>query len=91
MTLPLEPPFLWGIFGVDMNVWLDALPASPVIVVQVMTVTVMGLIYVERKFVGRLQMRLGPMRTGPLRHAAVRSPTRIKLLTKEDLQAGFDS
>ena len=56
--------FGWGIFGVDMNVWLDAFLRLQLIVL-VMTVTVMGMIYLERKFVGRIQMRLGPMRTGP--------------------------
>lgn len=80
----MSPPLLWGIFGVDMNVWLDAV-VRLLIVVQVMTVTVMGLIYVERKFVGRLQMRLGPMRTGP--YGTLQSVAdAIKLLTKEDLR-----
>jgi NADH-quinone oxidoreductase subunit H len=74
----------WGIFGVDMNVWLDAL-LRLVIVVTVMTVTVMALIYIERKFVGRIQMRLGPMRTGP--YGTLQSiADALKLLTKEDLR-----
>ena len=50
-----------------------------------MTVTVMALIYLERKFVGRIQMRLGPMRTGP--YGTLQSiADAMKLLTKEDLR-----
>ncbi len=75
---------LWGIFGVDMNVWLDAFLRLQ-LVVAVMTVTVMALIYIERKFVGRIQMRLGPMRTGP--YGTLQSiADALKLLTKEDLR-----
>ena len=74
----------WGLFGVDMNVWLDAFLRLQLVVV-VMTVTVMFLIYFERKFVGRIQMRLGPMRTGP--YGSLQSVAdALKLLTKEDLR-----
>src|SRR5690606_4173964 len=74
----------WGLFGIDMNVWLDAFLRLQVVVI-VMTVTVMALIYIERKFVGRIQMRLGPTRTGPI--GTLQSiADAIKLLTKEDLR-----
>src|SRR5436189_5876548 len=72
-----------GIFGIS-NAWLDAFIRLNIIV-AVMTVTVMALIYLERKFVGRIQMRLGPMRTGP--YGTLQSTAdAIKLLTKEDLR-----
>jgi NADH-quinone oxidoreductase subunit H len=74
----------WGLFGIDMNVWLDAFLRLQLIVI-IMTVTVMALIYLERKFVGRIQMRLGPMRTGP--YGTLQSVAdALKLLTKEDLR-----
>jgi NADH-quinone oxidoreductase subunit H len=67
-----------------MNVWLDAFLRLQVVVL-VMTVTVMGLIYLERKFVGRIQMRLGPMRTGP--YGTLQSVAdALKLVTKEDVR-----
>ena len=75
---------LWGVFGIDMNVGLDAFIRLNIIVL-VMTLVVMFLIYLERKFVGRIQMRLGPMRTGP--YGTLQSiADALKLLTKEDLR-----
>ena len=72
-----------GIFGIR-NAWIDAFVRLNLIV-AVMTVTVMALIYLERKFVGRIQMRLGPMRTGP--YGTLQSiADAIKLLTKEDVR-----
>jgi len=77
-------PLLWGIFGVNMNVWLDAFLRLQIVVI-IMTVTVMALIYIERKFVGRIQQRLGPMRTGPF--GSLQSiADALKLVTKEDLR-----
>ncbi len=72
------------LFGLDMNVWLEA-AIRLAIVVAVMTVVVLFLIYLERKFVGRIQMRLGPMRTGPYGSLQTAADA-IKLLTKEDLR-----
>lgn len=80
----IVPLLNWGIFGVDMNVWLDAFLRLQIVVIA-MTVTVMGLIYIERKFVGRIQMRLGPMRTGPF--GTLQSVAdALKLVTKEDVR-----
>ena len=80
----MTAPLLWGFFGVDMNVWIDAFLRLQLVVI-VMTVTVMALIYIERKFVGRIQMRLGPMCTGPF--GTLQSiADAVKLLTKEDLR-----
>jgi NADH-quinone oxidoreductase subunit H len=77
-------PLLWGLFGLDMNVWIDAFLRLQIVVI-VMTLTVMGLIYFERKFIGRIQMRLGPMRTGP--YGTLQSiADALKLVTKEDLR-----
>jgi NADH-quinone oxidoreductase subunit H len=58
------------------NVWLDAL---------VRLLVVLILTYVERKFIGRVQMRLGPMRTGPYGILQSLADT-IKLVVKEDLR-----
>ena len=54
----------YDLFGGSINVWLDAFIRVNIIVL-LMTVVVMGLIYLERKVIARFQMRLGPTRTGP--------------------------
>ena len=72
------------IFGQEINVWFDALIRLNIIV-GVMTVVVMGLIYLERKIIGRFQQRLGPTRTGPagmLQSVA----DALKLVAKEDIR-----
>jgi NADH-quinone oxidoreductase subunit H len=74
----------WGLFGIEMNVWLDAFLRLNIVVLA-MTLVVLFLIYLERKFVGRIQMRLGPMRTGPYGTFQTAADA-IKLLTKEDLR-----
>jgi len=66
------------------NPWLDALLGLLVIVV-LMTLTVLALIYIERKVAARMQQRLGPMRVGP--HGTLQTlADAIKLIGKEDLR-----
>ena len=66
------------------NAWLDAfVRLSAVLGLAILVVLV--LTYVERKFVGRIQMRLGPMRTGPYGTLQSIADT-IKLVVKEDLR-----
>ena len=72
------------LFGADVNIWLDAL-ARVGIIVGLMTVVVMGLIYLERKILARFQMRLGPTRTGPLGLLQSLADA-LKLVGKEDLR-----
>jgi NADH-quinone oxidoreductase subunit H len=66
------------------NVWVDALWRL-LAVLGLMVVVVLALTYVERKFIGRIQMRLGPMRTGPY---GIMQPIAdmVKILLKEDLR-----
>jgi len=66
------------------NAWVDALARMGIIGVAV-PVAVLILTYVERKVIGRLQMRLGPMRVGPYGTLQPVADT-IKLLVKEDLR-----
>jgi NADH-quinone oxidoreductase subunit H len=66
------------------NVWLDALIRLAA-VLGLAILVVLILTYVERKFVGRIQMRLGPMRTGPYGLLQSIADT-IKLVVKEDLR-----
>ncbi len=66
------------------NVWLDAL-VRLLAVLGLAILVVLVLTYVERKFIGRVQMRLGPMRTGPYGILQSLADT-IKLVVKEDLR-----
>lgn len=72
------------LFGFEINVWLDA-AARLGLITGVMTVVVMGLIYLERKVIARFQMRLGPTRTGPLGIMQSLADA-LKLVGKEDLR-----
>ena len=66
------------------NVWLSSL-LDLLVIVALMTLTVLALIYIERKFAARLQMRLGPMRVGP--YGTLQSlADAVKLIGKEDLR-----
>ena len=66
------------------NVWLSSL-LDLLVIVGLMTVTVMALIYIERKVAARIQMRMGPMRVGP--YGTLQSVAdAVKLLGKEDLR-----
>jgi len=66
------------------NVWVDAFWRL-LVVLGLMVFVVLALTYVERKFIGRIQMRLGPMRTGPY---GIFQPIAdmMKILLKEDLR-----
>ena len=71
-------------FGLDLNPWLDAVIRLQIIV-GLMTVVVMGLIYIERKVIARFQMRLGPTRTGPMGLLQAVADA-LKLVAKEDIR-----
>jgi NADH-quinone oxidoreductase subunit H len=66
------------------NAWVDALARMAVVGVLV-PVGVIVLTWLERKVVGRLQGRLGPMRVGPYGLLQGVADT-IKLISKEDLR-----
>ena len=66
------------------NAWVDALVRMGVIMLAI-PLGVIVLTYLERKVIGRLQMRLGPMRVGPYGTLQGVADT-VKLLTKEDLR-----
>ncbi len=66
------------------NAWVDALVRMGIIAL-LMPVSVIILGYLERKIIGRIQMRLGPMRVGPYGTLQMVADT-VKLLTKEDLR-----
>ncbi|MCH8050401.1 MAG: NADH-quinone oxidoreductase subunit NuoH [Chloroflexi bacterium] len=66
------------------NVWLDAFLRMAIVAVLV-PVGVILLTWVERKVIGRLQQRLGPMHVGPYGLLQGLADT-IKLMTKEDVR-----
>ncbi|MFQ6019720.1 MAG: NADH-quinone oxidoreductase subunit H, partial [Dehalococcoidia bacterium] len=66
------------------NPWVDGLLRMLVIALLI-PISALILIYLERKFIGRIQMRLGPMRVGPYGTLQTVADT-IELLTKEDLR-----
>ena len=71
-----------GLFG--LNPWLDGV-IRLLIIVGLMTVVAMGLIYIERKVLGRFHARIGPQRTGPF--GLLQSVAdALKLVGKEDLR-----
>jgi NADH-quinone oxidoreductase subunit H len=72
------------LFGKDINIWADAF-IRVVLITLVMTVVVMGLIYLERKVIARFQMRLGPTRTGPMGILQSLADA-LKLVAKEDVR-----
>jgi NADH-quinone oxidoreductase subunit H len=72
------------LFGLQLNPWVDAL-IRMVLIVGFMTVTVMALIYLERKILARFQRRLGPTRTGPMGMLQSVADA-LKLVGKEDLR-----
>ncbi len=66
------------------NAWVDALVRMGIIAALI-PLAVIVLTYLERKVIGRFQMRLGPMRVGPYGTLQGVADT-VKLLTKEDLR-----
>ena len=56
-------------------------------VLTALSVVVLSLVWLERKFLGRIQMRMGPMRVGPY---GLLQPVAdaVKLMTKEDILPG---
>lgn len=67
-------------------IWLELL-LRVVVILLFITVAVLALTYLERKVLGRIQRRVGPMRTGPLGLLQPLADA-AKLLLKEDLVPG---
>jgi len=73
----MSAPFVLSyIFAIPWN-WVDAI-VRVILTVILMTLLVLGLTYIERKVIARIQLRLGPTRTGP-----------AGLLQPVDLLSGF--
>ena len=72
------------LLDISSNPWLDAL-ARMAIVALLLPVSVILLTWLERKVMGRLQQRLGPMHVGPWGILQGIADT-VKLLTKEDVR-----
>ncbi len=72
------------LLAISSNPWLDALVRLG-IVALLLPVGVIWLTWLERKVIGRLQQRLGPMRVGPYGLLQGIADT-IKLITKEDVR-----
>lgn len=66
------------------NPWVDGLLRMAVIALA-MPLSVIILNYLERKVIGRIQMRLGPMRVGPYGTLQAVADS-IKLIAKEDVR-----
>lgn len=66
------------------NIWLDSLIRLGAVML-IIPVYMIIITWAERKVIGRLQMRLGPMRVGPFGILQGLADT-LKLLTKEDLR-----
>ncbi len=72
------------LLAISSNPWLDALVRLG-IVALLLPLGVIWLTWLERKVIGRLQQRLGPMRVGPYGLLQGIADT-IKLITKEDVR-----
>src|SRR3990172_8186764 len=86
------PLLFWDPWILCLGRWTVMMPLAPeldaTIRMAIMTAfvftIVLALVYLERKILGHIQQRLGPMRTGF--HGILQSPAdAVKLLVKEDL------